>query len=148
MKVLTQEQYDKMIEILTQHKGKASAITAEQIAEQIGLVETDATNPSLRYAIKNCINELELPIGSSYYGYYMIDTLDELLECYDSLLMRAGKIIDRARKIRMAYMGVAKQAQSKADQRAVDKASMGYVQEHDALKTDSGALEDGGDGDV
>ena len=40
MKVLTQEQYDKMIEILTQHKGKASAITAEQIAEQIGFVET------------------------------------------------------------------------------------------------------------
>ena len=80
--------------ILLDHKGSDNAITSTDIDLQLGGLDYDSTNRTVRRYIEELLYE-GMPIGSCSKGYYVITSKDELDTYINNLSARIKGIQDR-----------------------------------------------------
>jgi len=90
-------------EIMLDHVGESNAIFAEDIACLV-LGGDAVTSPTMRRIIKQCIEDLGLPIASSQRGYFLIETVDEFEEYMDNLELRKEGITKRMEVVQDAFL--------------------------------------------
>lgn len=89
-----------IIALLQRHKGKANALTVEEITRRLHIKKIGFTNPHVRKAIKEIIKDSQIPIGSCAKGYFLIETENERLEVIDNLVKRQAGISTRIKALR------------------------------------------------
>jgi hypothetical protein len=94
---------NKIIKVLKKHVGMENAIPVHEIANIVGIYDSDFTNPKLRFEIKKIIDELDIPIGSCREGYFIIANEKELELCISDYLHRINGIKKRIRSLRYAF---------------------------------------------
>ncbi len=94
--------YERIKEILINHKGKENAITAPNIAKEVG-IEPGASGVTIRKKILETIKMFNIPIAGISTGYYFIENKQELDTYIKSLYSRVNEIIDRSRLITTLY---------------------------------------------
>lgn len=87
--------YEKIRDILLQHKGKANAITAKKISNKMGFSMED-TQSVCRRAIRETVKIYEIPLVSCNKGFFIANT-DEEIEEYNSNIQSR---IDEMKKTR------------------------------------------------
>ncbi|MFX1446204.1 MAG: hypothetical protein ACFFHV_22630 [Promethearchaeota archaeon] len=90
--------HEQIRDILLDHKGKRNSITAEKIAEQIG-IQSGPSGVNIREKITETIINYKLPVASINTGYYLLEDEADLKRYERSLEGRANKIIFRKFKI-------------------------------------------------
>ncbi len=90
-----EQQMNEIEEILLKHKGKKSAITAREIANQVVIRDND-TFINTRMLIRKLMKNKQLPIGAlDNGGYFLIENEKELNEYAKMLDRRANGIVTR-----------------------------------------------------
>lgn len=89
-------------EVLLFHRGKSNAITSSELAEAVGIRETNG-NPTTRFAIRELIEATGLSVGACSEGYYVIETHRELIDYVDRLDARISGIRKRKRLVSEAF---------------------------------------------
>ena len=80
--------------ILLDHVGKNNMITADAIAEMIG-IDPGPSGVIIRGLITDTIMSYRLPVASSNRGYYLLENSEDLKRYQMSLDGRANKITSR-----------------------------------------------------
>jgi len=80
--------------ILLDHVGKNNMITADAIAEMIG-IDPGPSGVRIRELITDTIVSHHLPVASSNRGYYLLENSEDLKRYQRSLDGRANKITSR-----------------------------------------------------
>lgn len=89
--------FDKIWEILLQHKGKSNAITSKEVSRNMGFPMEDTQSVS-RKAIWETAKKYGLPLVSCNRGYFIAETDDEIAE-YNSNIQRRIDGMKETRKI-------------------------------------------------
>lgn len=84
--------------ILEQHRGPANAITSGEIADRLGMADTEA-NPHTRELIRNVVMKTTLTVGASSSGYFVIESRRQLRAYIRNLEQRRAGIDQRIRRI-------------------------------------------------
>jgi len=79
---------DKIIAVLANHKGKNQAITVAEVASLVSTHSFDFSCSPVRAAIREIIENKQLPIGSCNKGYYLIETEQERSQVINDLMSR------------------------------------------------------------
>ena len=90
--------HEQIRDILLNHKSKKNAITAETIAEQIG-IDPGPSGVNIRDKITETIINYRLPVASTNRGYYFLEDEDDLKRYEKSLEGRSNKILYRKFKV-------------------------------------------------
>lgn len=85
-------------DILEQHRGPANAITSGEIADRIGMADTEA-NPHTRELIRNVVMKTTLTVGASNSGYFVIESRRELRAYIRNLEQRRHGIDQRIQRV-------------------------------------------------
>jgi len=96
------DQLNRIKEILEDHVGKENQISSGDIGPEIGIHE-DATHVQVRGLIRDAIEKFSLPVGGSSRGYYLIKDEDELKQYTDSIDKRIEKMQGRKDLIEQAF---------------------------------------------
>jgi len=84
------------------HVGQQNAITSDELA--VALDESDAhdTNPSIRDAVRQLVNDRQVPVCSSTRGYWIPENAGEIDEEIESIRDRIGALNTRIINLRTA----------------------------------------------
>jgi hypothetical protein len=84
------------------HVGQQNAITSDELA--VALDESDAhdTNPSIRDAVRQLVNDRQVPVCSSTRGYWIPENAGEIDEEIESIRDRIGALNERIINLRTA----------------------------------------------
>ncbi len=89
--------YEKIKDILLQHKGKANAITSKQISKAMGFPMED-TQVVSRTAIKETEKRFNLPLLSCSKGYFIAEN-DKEMKAYNANIQRRIDGMKKRRKM-------------------------------------------------
>jgi len=96
------DQLNRIKQILENHVGKENQISSGEIGPQIGIYE-DATHVQVRNLIREAIEKLRLPIGGGNRGYYLIKDEDELRQYLESIDNRINEMQKRKELLEDAF---------------------------------------------
>ena len=92
----------KVNEIMQKHIGRRNSISAGRIAEMLGLKEED-THVEPRKYLRQCIEELKVPLGAGPKGFYIIADKGELDRYIQELDNRIKGIKKRKKEVIDAF---------------------------------------------
>lgn len=95
--------YNRIKDILLQHRGKASAISAKEISRQIGFPMED-TQAVSRQAIKRTEEMFSLPIISCNKGYFIAETAEEMKQYCSNINKRIDGMKERMNRAQLYFL--------------------------------------------
>jgi len=87
------------------HVGEQNAVTSDELATALDESDTHDTNPSIRDAVRQLVNDRQVPVCSSTQGYWIPEAAAGIDEEIDSIRDRIGALNERIINLRAARDG-------------------------------------------
>jgi len=84
------------------HVGETNAITSDELATALDESDAHDTNPSIRDAVRQLVNDRQVPVCSSTRGYWIPEDAGEIDEEIESIRDRIGALNERIINLRTA----------------------------------------------
>lgn len=99
------EKVQQVRELIAEHQGVDNIINSRELAERVG-IEDDDTRTKTRKTVRYLVVEEEMVIGSKQGrggGYFIIETVDELMRHLDGLQDEIDGTLQRMRAVRKLW---------------------------------------------
>lgn len=90
----TDEQYERVKELLLEHRGKGNEISSRELNEEVGL-DSVGSFPRTRECVRDIMLQERIPIIGGGNGYYVAQTEDEIVDAIETLDSRITKTAER-----------------------------------------------------
>jgi hypothetical protein len=84
------------------HVGEESAVTSDELATALDESEEHDTNPSIRDAVRQLVNDRQVPVCSSTQGYWIPEDANGIDDEIESIRDRIGALNERIINLRTA----------------------------------------------
>lgn len=84
------------------HVGEQNAVTSDELATALDESDRHDTNPSIRDAVRQLVNDRQVPVCSSTQGYWVPESADGIDEEIESIRDRIGALNERIINLRAA----------------------------------------------
>jgi len=84
------------------HVGEQNAVTSDELATALDESDRHDTNPSIRDAVRQLVNDRQVPVCSSTQGYWIPKDADGIDEEVESIRDRIGALNERIINLRAA----------------------------------------------
>lgn len=97
----TDEEYERVKELLLEHRGKGNGITSREINDVVGL-DNVGSFPQTRECVRAVMFNEDIPVIGGNGGYYIAETEEELAGALDTLEKRIVRTAERKMALKRA----------------------------------------------